>query len=141
MHPRLVITAFCLLLSPLPALAATPEPGLWSVLATLRFHDGTTQSYRQNRCLTPEMIADPDGAFQQAALPLPDCNRRADWDGRVLTFDIRCSSEGIRVSSSGTVTFPTPQSGAGSVVASGAIGTQPLDFTMTLQGERVGECR
>lgn len=137
---RRALALCCFLLVPVPALAETPEPGLWSVLATLRFHDGTTQSYQQNRCLTPEMIADPDDAFQQAALPLPDCTRRADWDGQALTFNLRCSSQGTRVTSSGRITFPTPQSGAGKVETRGAIGTQPLDFTMTLTGQRVGEC-
>jgi hypothetical protein len=126
------------------AQAAQPQPGQWKVTTKMTFTGGPPgmgpEERTQLQCITPEQAKDPRSAFAEATNSGgQNCTTKRDWNGSVLSFETTCRSE--TQSTKGSMTFDTPTHYRGVMNTSApAGGGASMQLTVTMEGQRVGEC-
>lgn len=131
------------------ALAAQPQPGQWK-LTTKTTMTGVpgmpagmgAEEKTQMKCITPEQAKDPRKAFEDAEGGRRGGQGRTtkrDWNGSVLTIDSTCGGNPPSTVK-GTMTFDTPTHYRGEMKSTTPTGGTLVQITVTMKGQRVGEC-
>jgi Protein of unknown function (DUF3617) len=132
--------ALFLLTSAAPAYAIEPEAGQWKATIKTQVSGRPSQEISHERCVTPEMIKDPESTFTRSdANAQRDCKRSFNKGDSTLSWTIECTGK-MMMSGSGSMTFDSPTHYSGSFKVFGNAGDQPFEIETQMEGERIGDC-
>jgi hypothetical protein len=132
--------AIFLLAPAVPAHAVEPQPGQWKTTIKTEVSGRPPREISHERCVTPEMIKDPESTFMRDdANAQRDCKRSFKKGDSTLSWTIECSGK-MTMSGSGSMTFDSPIHYSGFFKVFGNTGDQPFEIVTQMEGERVGDC-
>ena len=129
------------------AAAAQPQPGQWRVTTKMSMTGMPpgmpggmgAQENTQTQCVTPEQARDPKNWKEPEGAGGQNCTSKRDWNGTVLTIESTCRGN-PPTTMKGTITFDTPTRYRGVMNSSMQTGGTPMQMTITMDGQRIGEC-
>lgn len=129
------------------SLAAQPQPGQWRVVTKMTMTGLPpgmpagmgAQENTQMQCVTPEMARDPKNWKSPDSRGDQSCTHKNSWNGSVLTLDATCAGNPPSTVK-GTITFDSPTHYRGVMNPSASAGGMTMQMTITMEGQRVGEC-
>jgi hypothetical protein len=128
------------LLAAAPAHAIEPQPGQWRTTIKTEVAGRPPHEISHERCVTPEMIKDPEMAFMRDdANAQRNCKRSFEKSESTLSWTITCTGK-MTMSGSGSMTFDSPTHYSGSFKVFGSTDDQPFEIVTQMEGERVGDC-
>jgi hypothetical protein len=132
--------ALFLLLQTAPADAVELKAGQWKMTMKTQVSGRPGREISHARCLTPEMIKDPEATFMRNDTNAQqECKRTFKKGDSSLSWTFECTGK-VTMTGSGSMTFDSPTHYSGSFKVFGNAGDHPIEIVTQMEGERVGDC-
>jgi hypothetical protein len=118
-------------------------PGEWKLTETIVMNGNKAAPQSRTRCFSPEQASDTATTFLPDTGTMNSTCTRVEFNSSAtaLRWRMRCTGQ-MEMDVSGDFTFDTPQHYSATVVSKGAMGgREVVNTTVSIEGERVGECR
>jgi len=123
-----------------PAHAVEPQPGQWQTTVRTQVSGAAPREISHMRCVTPEMIKDPERAFMRDdAGAQRDCKRSFTKGESTLSWTVICNGQ-ITMNGAGSMTFDSPTHYTGAFKVVGKADDQTFEIDTQMEGERIGDC-
>jgi hypothetical protein len=140
MRPLPIAIGLALIAFAAPANAIEPQPGQWRTTVRTQVSGGAPQELSHERCVTPQMINDPESTFlQDDANAQRNCKRTFQKGESTLSWTVVCTGK-VTMTGNGSMTFDSPTHYTGSFNVVGNSDDQPFEMVTQMEGERVGDC-
>ena len=123
-----------------PAHAVEPQPGQWQTTIKTQVAGAASREISHARCVTPEMIKDPEKTFtRDDANAQSDCKRSFTKGESTLSWTVVCTGT-ITMNGAGSMTFDSPTHYTGVFKVVGKANDQAFEISTQMEGERIGDC-
>ena len=140
---RAVLLALLVLSSPPFARADGLRPGLWRTLSRPVIDGVAGREQQSTQCLTPADVADLDKTFSPVGRTINSTCEMVEHEltPQRLKWHLQCTGQ-LDMDLEGEFLFDTPEHYSATVTTvASMLGRQMQAGRMTVEGQRVGECR